>query len=73
MWATRVEADAAAKRPATLAVRLGHGPHRCYGVWTLGVTAKGKPSVSWRGGGARHIPPGKFDTFQAFKTYVGVA
>ena len=71
MWATRVDADDSVDRPASIAVRLGHGEHRCYGVWTLGTTPKGKPSAKWRGGASRHGQ--HFATFAALKSYAGIA
>lgn len=70
IWATRVDADETIERPATIAVRLGHGEYRCYGVWTLGLTAKGKPSAKWRGGASRHGH--HFPTLTALKSYAGL-
>ena len=67
VWATHAAVDGV----ETIAVRLGRGEHRCYGVWTIGTTPKGKLSAKWRGGAARigrHFP-----TVKAFKSYAGLA
>jgi len=57
----------------TVALRFGHDDYRCYGVWTLTTTPTGKPGVKWRGGAARHVPPGPLDTLAKLRRYLGVA
>lgn len=72
-WASIYATQATVDDVTTLLVRFGHDDHRAYGVWTLGLTPKGKPSIKWRGGCSRHVPPGKFSTYDELVHYLGLA
>lgn len=64
-----VTATAADGPPPSIALRFASpvGTFRAYGLWHLG------DGVKYRGGSARHVPPGAFPTLRSLKAYLGVS
>lgn len=54
--------------PPSVCLRFAHDHWRAYSTWKVDGG-----SIKWWSGAARHLPPGKFSTLGAMKTWLGIA